>query len=510
MKTARTAGIYFLCIAVMCAVLLHKKDMHIDEFWSYFLANGHGIGGLAFEPGVWYADAEQLWTDGMSADSRFQLQDLNDVWQNQADDVHPPFYYLALHIICTATPGKFSFWQAGIVNILFGLLALWAWRGLIREFGMDGPWRDLCSVFYVTSYGVLQNVSFFRMYVAAMFFVTGMAWMFIRVAKCEKMRVPDMAALFSFVALGALTHYYCILYAAIGYMAICTYLVKQGRRKDALFVSCHGTVAGIASLAVFPYMLGHVLLGYRGTEAIGNLAGLGMLERLSRIFSAAASLNRELFGGMMPLFFIFYLVACKRGSQKCHGLIGSGISCMAYIIIVAMASPYQDTRYLFPIYGVLLAISLASWQSMVRALHNVKTSAALCIVMAICASAVAYVGGQWRYLYQSSDGPVEWAEKNGAARCVCLYPEDKKWHVHDGFRELAEYGSVMFLPADDLQKLETEALDDAFVVMDACSDGKEQERIGQVLELFPGYACVENQDGHGFCTSLLIQKQKSE
>lgn len=101
------------------------------------------------------------------------------VWDNQAGDVHPPLYYAIIHTVCSMFAGKFSIWYAGVVNIFFAVLTLWTVRHLVNELTQSSEAVMWGTVFFVLSEGVLSGVSFFRMYIMAMFEVTFVTWLFI-------------------------------------------------------------------------------------------------------------------------------------------------------------------------------------------------------------------------------------------------------------------------------------------------------------------------------------------
>ena len=118
---------YKLFLILMIIKIAKKRDYHIDEIFSYGLSNQHAH--LAFEEGQ-YESPIKLFNNYLTANknSRFNF---TRVWENQAKDIHPPFYYILLHSICSLFPGKFSRWYAGSINIFFALLSLYTLRKLV-------------------------------------------------------------------------------------------------------------------------------------------------------------------------------------------------------------------------------------------------------------------------------------------------------------------------------------------------------------------------------------------
>ena len=84
-------------IMVMMITIINKKNLHVDEVSSYILSNNVGGISMDFKEGYTYMPTEQVYLDCVAANEseRFNFR---NVWKNQTDDVHPPFYYLLLHM----------------------------------------------------------------------------------------------------------------------------------------------------------------------------------------------------------------------------------------------------------------------------------------------------------------------------------------------------------------------------------------------------------------------------
>ena len=74
-----------------------KYNFHVDEFYTYGLANSIDGMNPVLEDGKRYSNMgpyEEYLTVDKSGDGRF---DYENVWKNQASDVHPPLYYVFIH-----------------------------------------------------------------------------------------------------------------------------------------------------------------------------------------------------------------------------------------------------------------------------------------------------------------------------------------------------------------------------------------------------------------------------
>lgn len=150
---------YVIFTLFMVIVLFNKTNYNIDEIFSYGLANNMNGMVMNFEDGLSYIPAQAPWLSYMTVSNGSQFE-LPHIWINQAEDVHPPFYYLLLHIVCSFFPGKFSIWFAGGINIVFALLTLWVLRRLAYELTDCHYTVGIVSLYFAISAGILSSVSF--------------------------------------------------------------------------------------------------------------------------------------------------------------------------------------------------------------------------------------------------------------------------------------------------------------------------------------------------------------
>ena len=91
-----------------------KAGFHYDEYYSYYSSNvsiGLVPTDREWKPGSEIADEFRVLPG-----QRFQY---GTVTRMQTYDVHPPFYYLLLHTVCSLFPGRFSKWSGiGLNKVL--------------------------------------------------------------------------------------------------------------------------------------------------------------------------------------------------------------------------------------------------------------------------------------------------------------------------------------------------------------------------------------------------------
>ncbi len=292
-----TISIYVTFLFIAILIFANKVNMHIDEMLSYKLANNDGI-VMDFEEGSTYTPAEQIYLQNLIANNVFEQFNFATVWKNQTNDVHPPLYYLILHIICSYNVGRFSIWYAAGINIFFAAFTLYILRKLMYLFTDDKVVVEFCSVLYIISPGILQNVSFLRMYVMAMFWVTLTAYLFVRVHE-ENFSWKLWLQIGLAAIAGALTHYYCIIYLCATCLVFGVCLLIEKRWRDIVALFLYMDVSAVIAVSVFPAMVRHMFSGYRGTESIENLTKGTGVEQWERIKSFYGFVNNQVFGNIL-------------------------------------------------------------------------------------------------------------------------------------------------------------------------------------------------------------------
>ncbi len=462
-KNKEAVFIYAMFIMVMMITIINKKNLHVDEVSSYILSNNVGGISMDFKEGYTYMPTEQVYLDCVAANEseRFNFR---NVWKNQTDDVHPPFYYLLLHMICSLNAGKFSVWHAAAINIFFAVMTLYILRKLLYLFVKDIAFIDFCSIAFSLSAGILQNVSFFRMYVMAMFWVTLMAYLLIQ-AFGEGFSWKRWTQIGFTAIAGALTHYYCIIYLSASCLILGICLIIGKRWKDIAALMAYMLCAAAVSIAIFPAMLNHMFFGYRGTQSIDNLTQTTSMEQWERIKNFYGFLNTQMLGkigggGILFAIFIIIMLALRKKQDGEHFVFDKQsfmkwmillIPPILYFIFVSESAAYVTDRYLFPIYavifGLFLCIMMAVWKKIVAVQY---INIVICLIATIFI-VNGYSNAHWDYLYKSSVPMLNKAETFSDNHCICVY--DAKWKEQSAFFEVKNYKSVTFISQENINRI---------------------------------------------------------
>ncbi len=443
------AGLYILFTVLMLIVLSFKKNFMEDELLTYNLANGKGW--LAPVDGQKYVPAEEPFIEYLTTDGHINIE---RVWTRQRLDVHPPVYYLLVHLICCVFPNSISIRYAGVINIIFQLLTLYIIRKLIDRFDIDKKEKTIISLTYILSAGILSISSLLRMYVMLGFWIALITY--IHVSNLRDYKIKTYLGIFAVTVLGALTHYHYILFVFFLSLMAGIYALIEKRIKDAIGLIVTMAASGVASYLIFPAMINHMFFEYRGTEAIDNLKNGKLIERISGYFDV---LSKEMFGGFLAVFIciiLFAVVLNFVSDNKLTDISKDEVRKFLYILIpaicffmfVSKTTPNISVRYMYPIYPItLVGIMILTYKVFEIYITKEKYRVAILgILMSVCVIS-GYFQCNWDWLYLDSVPYVERAEQQGLdTDAFCFY--SGSWRILPSYLELIQYRSATFYDID--------------------------------------------------------------
>jgi len=466
----RLVLLYVLFFIFMVGTIALKENYHIDEIFTYGLSNNRGSISLQVEDGKEY-DPSAVYASYLVTD-QYDRFSYDIVWQNQENDVHPPLYYGILHTISSFFPGVFSKYFAGMVNIIFAMGTLFVVQKILPFFCDNKTLCELMSFAFVVSSGILSAVSFLRMYIMAMFWVTLLVYLYLREVEQKKITIKFFIKVYAVTSLGALTHYYCIIFAVFISVVYGIYLVTR-KAWIRVFLFCVSMgLAGLSSYLIFPAMVNHMFSGYRGEQAMTALGDLSDFWVRTKVYFGF--LDKQMFGGFLGyiLVIVLFYGLLRMLSQDSPKIIMSGVNCekltedkyelirysllwipiILYFFTVAKISPYQTDRYLFPVYAIAFVGLLCLVIRIAKALFvdcGVKIFA--CILLGII-TVGSWKNIGWPYLYTNTKTLLEEAANYNDVACICIY--DVNWKLHPAFLEARQYASITFVSIDNSELLE--------------------------------------------------------
>ena len=437
--------LFLLIVAVQIAVCVHyakyKTNLFMDEIWTFNLANSY------YNPFLGSA-AEYMnrWID-----SKFWLQALSvqpgeefcygSVFYNQAQDVHPPLYYMVIHTVCSLFPQKFSIWFGIIPNIVFFVATQFILLKISDKL-FDSKWIALlASVIYGFSWGAINSVIYIRMYMMLTFFGILSFWvhllLFEYYNKYKKLKINYLAAIFIITICGFLTQYYYLIFAFFLSGIFGLWLLKDKEIKLFMKYSASVICGIIASIVIFPAFIQQVLYSQQGLIAMNNLH---KTEWLKNITAFIKIIDADIFGNLLVFvavllficciyklisFFIKFNLMCsnkqcffKMELIKKQGIyiyiftlediifLGIITIILADILVVSKIAPFLQNRYIYILYPLISLIVLQCYKLCLKCIFKKLKYIILTILMLAMISCVSK--------YDSSNVKFSYVWKNTA------------------------------------------------------------------------------------------------
>lgn len=508
---------YAVLFVLMICTIKGKVNLHVDEVFSYALANHTGESiYMEVETGVTYTPAQIPWTEYMTVQQGEQFG-YGKVWQNQSNDVHPPLYYAMLHTICSCFPETYSIWFAASINMGAMIATLYVFRKLMGLLTGDEAVRAVSSWMFVCCAGVLSQVSFLRMYPLAMLWVTLLAYLFASHLGQDEKEAVFIGKVVLVTIAGALTHYYCTFFAVLISVFYGVYLLVCRQLKQTVLFCAGQAAAGVISVAVFPAMIRHVFSSGRGRQTMENLMNRTADTLWMRLRIFYEMLDDQLFGGML-LFLVLcgllLLFVCGYGKAAAEEVREKKQQLLRYLclflpavtefIFVAKSAAYLSDRYLSPLYAVILAVVLGVLAWLLRLVCREK-GVVVFAVLAVLMTISSWQKEEWMYQFRDSEPLLQAAEACTEVPCIFVYDEGEAYKLNSSYYEVRNYRSVTFYTTDQLEELaKSPLLEEQELILVIA--GQEEEILQQFLQRCPAWSVSERLGEYDYTGTYHLRK----
>lgn len=480
-----------LIVSLQYAMCIHyglkRQYLFCDEVYSYGLANSNDKAfihpGEDDEPFLHWVTGDYF-TDYMNyGDEHFNFK---AAYTNQEKDVHPPLYYMLLHIVCRFFPDAGYSAVPGLVVNFILLIFVDVLLLYVASYLLKNKWYGLMAagLWSLSSAGI-SNCMLIRMYLLQTLNVLLVAAAHVYILKHKrKMTVPYFIMLAITVLFGGLTHYYFYFFVAGLGLCACIYLMYMKQIKQMLAYGFSLITGLLVALMVFPATLSHVF-GYRGSYATHNITGISEKKFIYYI----KYVNRACFAGILPvlilaatvLVFIYiltrfvdisiktqrsgmklsYNVSVKRRdiSKEFSGILeGRRILfasvCVADFILAFVSiqgSELVNARYIYSslaVFIIVLVWCLKKLVSVVTKKHIMTVTSILCIFL--CVGSLMANGVDWQYEdYKYKKTAIE--EMRGQD-CIIVCHGNNKWNnIYAGVNVFSQMGRCRYVYDEQLR-----------------------------------------------------------
>lgn len=364
-KSKKEIIIFSILIIIQTIIYIsigaNKSYMHMDESYSLGLANYDKVEIQDNE------DFYDTWHTGEYYEDYLAVQDkdighYNQVYENQKNDVHPPLYYLLLRIFMGFSINSFSMWPGIILNIIiYAFITLFMYlitQNIFKRREMAMIISFISSIIMAS----LSTVIYIRMYALSTLNILITTYLHMKLLD-KKETDKKLLTLIGISALaGSLTHYYYLFYLVIIYLIFMIQYTKEKRFKELIYYTITMAIAGGISLIIFPYSIKHMFFGYRGQGAISNLTNISNFFKSIKEY--LKKVNYYCFNNMIKMILLIilgglvYKIFNKNNTklEKNKYIKIILFPTIFYFIIVSIASPWIELRYIMPICGCIFVL----------------------------------------------------------------------------------------------------------------------------------------------------------
>ena len=401
-------------IYIFCGI--KKSYIHMDEAYSLGLAsyNKIEIQDNADFYNTWHN--KQYYEDYLTVNDN-EVGKYSQVYENQKNDVHPPLYYLLLRFAMGFSKNHYSKWPGIAVNIIiFAFITIFTYQilqKLLQGFSnskQENQEQEILSrikeksiiLAFISSITMasLTNVIYIRMYALSTFNILLTTLLHIKLLENlnnnEKINSKLLISIGTSALIGSLTHYYFLFYLAMMYLIFATKYIKKKETKKLIWYTLTMGIAATISLAIFPYSIQHMFFGYRGQGVIDKFKDISMF--LQNIFEYLKKINRFCFAELGGIILIIILIGAIYTSKKnlqiktkneiAHIIV---IPTVFYFLLVAVASPWIELRYIMPICNLVFILCIYYFYKILNEIFKDKkanTILAITLIAIILAPAI--------------------------------------------------------------------------------------------------------------------------
>lgn len=447
---------------------------------------------IAEEKPIWKTKEQAKEYMTVSSDEIFNYW---SVYYNQARDVHPPLFYMLVHLVSSICLNNFTKYIIFSINLIFYIASCFVLKKILKLFNKEElSW--ITVLLYGLSMGMISIVMFQRMYMMLTFFAMVYLYLNINIFKNSfEIDKKTKRKLTITVILGFLTQYYFCIYAALVAIISAICMIKN-KKWDSLkrYVWCH-VKAAIIGLILFPASIYHIFFSYRG--AAGGVAEGSYLSRLQEYlklifygFSIPEILGYITLGIIIAMFIRRIIIAKRKDIAT---LICLPI--FLFVLVIAKIAPFINIRYIsivFPI--IIIAVELGVVSSVKELMKTIKNdkipqfsrknaSIIILVVIALVSSGYGLLKSKPEFLYTDYSKRIEIAEQYSNLKFV--YIGQSPFNQLQDMEEFLRYDNSIIINTWQLDRLkEIDGLDDntEFILNIKCWVSDFDKTLKTVLE----------------------------
>lgn len=210
-----------------------KEYLQIDEGYSYGLMNYKEIDLTKNDDLYDNWHTKEYYEEYLSISSKEAL-DFTPVYENQKNDVHPPFYYLLLRIAGSFTMDSFSMWTGIILNIIVYVISSIFIYLIANKIFKNKVYGLLLVLINTFSYASIETTIFIRMYALNALNLLMILYLHICCLDKDNLSLKQLIPMAILIIIGSLTHYYYLVFLFVVYVMYMAYNICKKNFGNAI------------------------------------------------------------------------------------------------------------------------------------------------------------------------------------------------------------------------------------------------------------------------------------
>lgn len=399
---------------------------------------------------------------------------LLSVYYNAKDDIHPPLYYMTVHLMCSVFQGNITVWHGCVINMIALAVTMWL-LGCIGDMLFQRKSSTIALlILYGFSSGIIASVLWVRMYALLTLWLVWLLYLhirkmagyrqdcFLRLNKKGRTRFIGSWGILVATLVIFWTNYFGLFFLLP--LAGCTFilLLKAKRFKECLAYVRTMIIAAIIGLGCFPFAVSDVFQSAFGSIVLSQLED-GVADYLNRLRSFAEILGENVAGGWLFLLLAFLIgfgaVLYGRIKKKEASVVGNGnlivmcaVPTLVFFLLDAKMSPHFVERYFMPLFPLAILLLVLVWEKGLLPLLQEKRFDVVCIGLALVLLAVQVPDREWKedYFRTGYKEQLMIAEKYKEYPMVCMYAG---YSLYENIFELQKYKQSILVQEHELAML---------------------------------------------------------
>ena len=275
------------------------------------------------------------------------------------------------------------------------------------------------------------------------------------------------------------------------------------------------------AICIFPGMIDHIFMGYRGQESIENLKQSNFTDYVENIMFYFNILNDTLMGGMLGYLLLttvilvaaeIYFLESKKNTienaQRIRLNLMAGITVLLYFSMISKVVVYQSQRYISPVYAVTIVICMVTLANMVKLLEITEKKRRVLLSLVVAITLIAgWKYCKWEYLYTKSESMLKTIEKHENLDCVYIYNEN--WRVQRSYQEIKKLKSVTFYREENYTDvLESDIMNQKEIIVYIMDNCNADSILNSIVKGSANFDNYKKLGGYGYSKTFLVYGEK--